>query len=107
MKHCKILIVVSMAFFALAIVFPTPSNTAQTLTVTLDKPKAEVRQINGVKVSGKIDGLQYGKRYIIRIQVYEDGGSGYSAPHFKSFDVKKTGKGQVVSVKPYNLGRMP
>ena len=88
MKHFKILVVLSMAIFALTIAFPTPSNTAQTITVTLDKPKAEVRQNDGVKVSGEIDGLEYGKKYIIRIQVYEDGGSGYSAPHFKSFTVK-------------------
>ena len=88
MKHFKILIVVSLAFFAFAIAFPTPSNTAETITVTLDKPKAEVRQNDGVKVSGEIDGLEYGKKYIIRIQVYEDGGSAYSAPHFKSFAVK-------------------
>jgi hypothetical protein len=54
----------------------------------LDTPKDVVKKTDNVKIKGEIGGLTPGKSYIIRIQVYEDGGSAYSAPCFKSFTVE-------------------
>ncbi|MFC1574993.1 hypothetical protein ACFL3Z_02825 [Gemmatimonadota bacterium] len=65
-----------------------PVEMAEVITVDLDKPKATVRKTDGVKIQGEIGGLEPGKRYIVRVQVYEDGGTAYSAPKFLSFEVE-------------------
>jgi len=63
------------------------SNAAESIDVWLEKPKDVTNKTDGVKIKGYIDGLEEGVKYIIRIQVYEDGGSAYSPPFFKSFSV--------------------
>ena len=64
------------------------SFAAMTITVSLDKPTDEVNKTDNVKIKGYIDGLEAGKTYIIRVQVFEDGGPNYSAPLLKSFSVE-------------------
>ena len=88
MKHFKLLFLVFAASVALAIVFPTSSPAPETITVSLDKQKEVVKKTDGVKFRGEIDGLESDKSYIIRIQIYEDGGAAYSAPLLQSFTVE-------------------
>ena len=88
MKYFKFLFLVFTVSAALAIAFPTPSPTSDTIAVYLDKPKEVVKKTDGVKFRGEIDGLESGKSYIIRIQVFEDGGTAYSAPLLESFTVE-------------------
>ncbi len=64
-------------------------NAAEIITVWLDKLDENVKKTDGVKFKGTIDGLQEGNKYIIRIQVFEDGGTDYSAPLLKSFTVSE------------------
>lgn len=60
---------------------------AVTLSVSLDKPRDVVKKTDNLKLQGDISGLVPGKTYIVRVQVFEDGGSTYSPPLLRSFQV--------------------
>jgi len=64
------------------------ANMADPIVVSLTKPKDVVKKTDNLKVQGNIDGLEAGKTYIIRVQVFEDGATNYSAPLLQSFTVE-------------------
>ena len=82
----KVLIVAAL-FLLLISSLPRPAYAPYVITVNLDKPGDTVKKTDDIKIKGDIDGLVVGKSYIIRIQVYEDGGANYSAPFFANFTV--------------------
>jgi hypothetical protein len=62
-------------------------NLSAKFNVFLDKPKEVIKNKDKVKLEGYIGGLEKGKKYIIFIQVFEDGGIAKSAPLYKKFTV--------------------
>jgi len=87
-KFAKLLCI-SVLMVSLFLVPISYSFAGITIFVYLDKPHDFVKKTDDVKFKGDIDGLEAGKKYIIRVQVYEDGGMNYSAPLLKAFTVEE------------------
>jgi deoxyinosine 3'endonuclease (endonuclease V) len=89
MRLYKTLRFLLVIFVALVLAVPTVSLAAAVITVKMEKPKDTVQKTSDVKIRSKVSGLVRGKKYIIRIQVFEDGGTDYSNPVYKSFKVSQ------------------
>ena len=89
MKALRILFLIVLAITIIALLTPvTFSIAAGSLSVYLDKPDNIVKKTDKLKLIGYIGGLEAGKSYIMRVQVFEDGGASYSPPAFHSFTVE-------------------
>ena len=60
----------------------------EVIFITLEKPVDLIHKTDNVKLKGDMDGLVEGKSYILRCQVFENGGTDYSAPLFQYFAVE-------------------
>ena len=90
MKTFRFLFSIVLVCVVTALVVPaTFSIAAESIYVYIDKPKDFVKKTDNLKIQGDIDGLEAGKSYIIRVQVFEDGGTNYSAPVLHSFTVEE------------------
>lgn len=58
-----------------------------TLSVLLDKPRDVVKKTDNLKLQGDISGLEAGKSYIVRVQVFENGSTAHSPPLLRYFQV--------------------
>ena len=89
MKTLRILFLIVLTITIIALLAPaTFSIAAGSLSVCLDKPDNIVKKTDKLKLMGYIDGLEAGKSYTMRIQVFEDGSTNFSPPLLHSFTVE-------------------